>query len=153
MLLCRVCNQVKPLTEFAPSHRGEKRGKCRPCNTLICGQWAKANPDKTRENDKKWKLNRPEQYRASILKAKYGLLRGDYERMSQQQNHVCAVCGKTETTIHRQTGKTRSLAVDHCHDTGKVRGLLCGACNKALGGFNHSVEVLQSAIRYLEETS
>jgi len=65
---------------------------------------------------------------------KYGVTPEQYATMLQQQGYVCAVCGRPETN---STGKggTRSLAVDHDHDTGKVRALLCHACNTALGKF------------------
>ena len=58
--------------------------------------------------------------------ARYGITPEDYERMSKEQGGVCKICGNPP-----QPGK-RYLDVDHSHDTGKVRGLLCGACNKRL---------------------
>jgi hypothetical protein len=63
--------------------------------------------------------------------------------MLQQQNGLCAICKKTET------GKTSNLCVDHCHKTGKVRGLLCNNCNKGLGLFKDNPEVLLNASAYL----
>ena len=71
----------------------------------------------------------------------------DYEQMLKDQNNVCAICGQAETKVY--SGKVISLAVDHCHDTGAVRGLLCSKCNTALGGFNDSQEILEKAINYL----
>lgn len=72
-----------------------------------------------------------------------------YYSMLDQQNHLCAICKKPETQIKRKTNKIKMLSVDHCHTTGKVRGLLCHACNIALGSFKDSKENLKEAINYL----
>ena len=61
------------------------------------------------------------------------------------QNGRCAICGRPET-------EAGGLAVDHCHATGKVRGLLCTLCNTALGKFRDRTDILRAAIRYLETT-
>src|SRR5690348_7103267 len=66
-----------------------------------------------------------------------------YERLLQAQNGRCAICGRPATEFKR------SLAVDHCHRTGAVRGLLCGPHNSALGMFGDSIDELEAAIRYL----
>lgn len=91
-------------------------------------QWAKDNPDKVKNSYLKWR---------------FGITLEDYNAMSEAQGHTCAICAQPETT----TG--RSLAVDHCHTTGRIRGLLCTACNVALGKLNDSIERLQSAQAYL----
>ena len=72
----------------------------------------------------------------------YGLEPGDYERRYREQGGVCAIC-------QRATGKTKRLAVDHDHDTGLVRGLLCGPCNKLVGYFRNSPEAFDRAAEYL----
>ena len=87
--------------------------------------------------------------RASKLKHKYGLTLGDYDRMFEQQNGVCAICGQPETKKH-QSGAIIRLAVDHCHNTSEIRGLLCYKCNLLLGHAEDSIQVLKSAIKYLK---
>ena len=72
-----------------------------------------------------------------------------YESLFEQQSGVCAICGKPETR-KTQTGGVSSLAVDHDHKTGAIRGLLCMTCNNALGHFYDSIELLENAIRYLK---
>lgn len=67
----------------------------------------------------------------------------DYEKMLEQQNYKCAICGQHET-------QKRVLSVDHCHKTGKVRGALCAACNRGIGSLKESKEVLEAAINYLQ---
>jgi hypothetical protein len=71
--------------------------------------------------------------------------------MLVNQNYVCAICGESETCKDSRINKPRSLAVDHCHQSGKVRGLLCTTCNKSLGGFKDNSVLLQKAINYLSK--
>jgi hypothetical protein len=93
-------------------------------------KWREANPDKVREAD-----------RRGVCR-KFGLTIQQYDSMLESQNHVCAICLKAEPS-----GK--KLAIDHCHSSGVVRGLLCGKCNKSLGGFGDDPEILRSALGYL----
>lgn len=79
----------------------------------------------------------------------YGISIDEYERMLKEQRGVCACCGQSETYVH-SNGKVYALSVDHDHATGKVRGLLCHACNRAIGLLGDSVDRLQAAIDYLE---
>jgi len=73
----------------------------------------------------------------------------EYERLFEVQQGRCMICGRQEG--HRnQYGKSCRLAVDHDHTTGKVRGLLCNNCNRGLGRFKDSIELLEAAIRYLK---
>lgn len=84
------------------------------------------------------------------LKKYYGITLTQYNEMFEKQNGVCAICGKPETATN-QYGLVK-LAVDHNHLTGAVRGLLCGKCNKALGGFcvdESNTQLLQNAIAYV----
>jgi len=76
------------------------------------------------------------------LKRDYGLTKEGYLEMFKSQNGVCAICCNPE--------KKKRLAVDHCHNTGKIRGLLCARCNTSIGRFNDDVELLQKAIDYLK---
>ena len=75
---------------------------------------------------------------------KYGLTVDDYNKMYKEQNGKCAIC-KTDCLSER-FGK---FDVDHDHETGKIRGLLCNKCNTGLGLFKDNVEHLKSAIEYL----
>jgi len=80
----------------------------------------------------------------------FGITMEEYKLILAKQNGVCAICHQKETK--RVRGVVRSLAVDHNHETGKVRGLLCTACNQALGQMKDSPEILMSAIEYLKRT-
>lgn len=72
----------------------------------------------------------------------YGLAPGEYQRLYVFQGQVCAICG-------RATGKTRRLSVDHDHDTGLVRGLLCRPCNDILGHLRDDIEAARRLVQYL----
>jgi len=79
----------------------------------------------------------------------YGVDARRYQQMLVEQNGVCAVCGQQERHADGLTGKQKDLAVDHCHDTGAVRALLCSACNTAIGLFNDDPKLLGAAKEYL----
>ena len=78
----------------------------------------------------------------------YGLTQAAYDAMLIAQNGVCAICLEPP----KQRGQRLNLDVDHCHKTGKVRGLLCPLCNAGLGQFRDDPQRLTSAIHYLAET-
>lgn len=80
------------------------------------------------------------------LMRKFGISEEQYNKMLEQQNYSCAICGSKESGDKR----TSRLSVDHCHTTSHVRGLLCSACNKGIGLMRDSPDILQSAIKYLQ---
>lgn len=86
----------------------------------------------------------PEKVRATRLKRQYGLSLADYAKMYSAQDGKCAICG-----TEKQSGGRNGLAVDHCHESGKVRKLLCSPCNTALGKFKDSTEHMLRAVEYL----
>ena len=114
-----------------------------------------------RESDKRHKNNNPTQnlnsYKRYIyvgVGKKIKISKEDYEKMLVSQNGVCAICKKEETSIHpfkKHGSIIKRLAVDHCHKTGKIRGLLCERHNKGLGFFQDSIEILEAAILYLKK--
>ena len=75
-----------------------------------------------------------------------------YYSMLAEQNNVCAICKQAESIVNGPVNKKpKRLAIDHCHTTGKIRGLLCHKCNVSIGAMADSVERLKSAIAYLEK--
>lgn len=82
------------------------------------------------------------------LKSTYGLSGADYDALLAAQAGVCAICRQPETS--QVKGKVKALAVDHCHQSGKVRGLLCKNCNTALGSLRDSIPLLENALAYLK---
>lgn len=96
-------------------------------------------------------LYSPEYYKTIWLKKKYDITIEQYNEMLEAQGGVCLICGKPETTRHRKSGLVNDLSVDHCHITGKVRGLLCNACNKGMGAFGDNPDLMQRAIEHIKK--
>ena len=90
----------------------------------------------------------PDYFKNQDLQKNYGVTLDWYKEQHAKQGGVCAICSKLETAVIH--GKQVSLAVDHCHDTGKVRALLCTSCNRGIGMLKHDRDLLQKAIAYLE---
>ena len=79
----------------------------------------------------------------------YGITMDKYEEMLEKQNHKCGICEGEGFVMDASKHKLK-LVVDHCHKTGKIRGLLCHNCNRGLGLFKGKLDVIESAIAYLE---
>ncbi len=142
MKTCTECNKEKPETEFyVQKHRNNRLfPKCKQCHKDIsianAKKHRKTDPERIAAQDRKYKLKR------------YGLTPEDYDRMLAEQGGVCAICGSSDPS-----DRWDSFHVDHCHSTGKVRGLLCSHCNHILGKANDDPSVLLAAIQYLSRNS
>jgi hypothetical protein len=110
-------------------------------------KWWQKNKKLVNERDKKWQKNNPESTKRNSknqnLKWNYGITLDDFNKMEKEQNYACAICKSDNSKF------TKSLFVDHCHKTGKIRGLLCKKCNSGIGFLGETVESLQKAIEYL----
>jgi hypothetical protein len=132
MKRCRKCGDEKPLSDFSPDKKNldGKKGWCKAC---------------MREQIKMIRLKNPEKYsieysRRANLKSRlkgYGLTLEDYDHLSKDG---CHICGGQEKL---------NFALDHCHKSGKFRGLLCRWCNNGLGHFKDDPKLLERAIAYL----
>jgi len=145
MKICKICKIKKSLTEF---HKLRKwnASYCKLCQSDWIRQWRLNNLEKLREQGRnRSKLVSPKTRRKYKYMTRYGITFNDYEEMFKKQGGLCAICFMPET------GQKRSLSVDHCHKTGKVRGLLCDKCNNMLGRAGDNCMVLMSGAYYLEE--
>lgn len=88
-------------------------------------------------------------YNEIVIKQNYGIEYSDYLKMVEAHDNKCAICGAEAPT----TGHKKRLNIDHCHDTGQVRGLLCDLCNRALGLMRDNTALLSNAIDYLNQYS
>lgn len=107
------------------------------------------NKEKIKAQQIEYRKNNPEKIRNHDLKSNHSITLEEYNKMLDEQKGVCAICFKKETD-KESSKKIKSLAVDHDHKTGKIRGLLCSRCNKAIGLFRDNLETLQSAFKYLK---
>jgi hypothetical protein len=117
-------------------------------------EWAKTP---TKEEIVKYQKNYREQnareIKSTIFKRKYGISLEEYEKLFEQQNGCCAICKTPERVRHRNNGKgdIRMMAIDHCHKSNKVRGLLCLDCNTGLGSFKDNPKIISNAVEYLKK--
>lgn len=91
----------------------------------------------------------PDYEHSQSLHKQYKIRSADYYEILEKQNGGCGICGRQEKSIAHTSNKVRRLTVDHCHKTGKIRGILCSRCNRGLGFFMDSIENLNAAIKYL----
>jgi hypothetical protein len=131
---CSVCGELKSLSAFYRKVRGAggRDGRCKECRR------ERRDTPATRDRH---------------LRNTYGISLAQYESMLGAQGGVCAICGMPEGLLGGRRGTaTLSLAVDHDHATGHVRGLLCSSCNQGLGMFKHEASLLEAALSYLTST-
>lgn len=126
-----------------------ERWYSKPENKLIASK--RAN-----ENTKNWRKKYPQKYSEQkqriMLRKKYGITIEQLEKIAREQRYCCAICGKVSSkNVVRISGSKVFLHVDHCHETGRIRGLLCNNCNTAIGLFGESVYSLAKAIIYLNK--
>lgn len=140
--ICRLCSDEKPIDRFSWRNDSKKyRTECKDCLNVLkrsqprYGKWHKENPERVKELNKR-----------SGLRKNYGITLEYYNEMKESQNHMCKICGTDSPNNHGQ------FCVDHCHETGKIRGLLCDICNRGLGYFKDNVNFLESAAKYLKES-
>lgn len=148
-----------------PDKRHKGHGLCTECYNR-----RRKEAGVTREVSRRWRLRNLEKVKAYakarsrekyaseegrrklrdwLLRKNFGIGLEEYEAMHAEQGGVCAICRMAETT--RRKGVLRRLSVDHCHETGKVRGLLCEYCNQMIGRARENTETLKAAIVYLEQ--
>ena len=133
MKTCTKCKAVKNFTEF---HKGKNykdgyRTVCKECMST----YSKARNATTQQREKN---------RAWFYRRKYGISLAQYDEMLTKQGCRCSICNSPDSKRQGQR-----LMVDHCHETGKVRGLLCNPCNAAIGLLGDNISTLQKAINYL----
>lgn len=132
---CTVCGSHKSKSDF------HKRGD-RPKGVTSCCKDCRRAKDKIN-----WVPRKQAEYK---LKTQYGLSLEDYADMYVLQQGRCAICLQEETARSNK-GYVKSLAVDHCHTTGAVRGLLCNKCNVGIGYLDDNIIILHNAIKYLNK--
>jgi hypothetical protein len=155
---CTTCNTIKLLSEFykGSSNPDGLQYHCKNCDRIKRHQHKLKNLEQTRiqarKNAKKHRLKFPTKNRSDMLQYKYGITLDDFNKMFKEQNGVCKICKRESYMYDERIKGMKNLAVDHCHKTGKVRGLLCTKCNQGLGNFEDNIESFNNAIIYLKET-
>lgn len=143
--LCPRCGDEKSIFSFGRD-RTKKLGVssyCKSCAAENRKKNYRKSPSQEKDKLRQYYANNKSSFRKYSLKSLYGLNEEQFEAMKASQNHACKICRTHETNLSRR------LFVDHCHETGRIRGLLCQACNTMLGNAKDSVLVLQAGIAYL----
>jgi Recombination endonuclease VII len=148
--ICGKCKEQKPTSMFYKNSMGKEgfRSDCKKCNDTKAKEYYRVHKEEYKVRSIDWHINNPDKLKNARLKKTYGIGLKDYIIMYERQNKRCKICLKLDTG---SVTKSR-LCVDHCHITGKIRGLLCDKCNKGLGLFNDNAELLTTALRYINET-
>lgn len=133
--VCVMCGVEKPLEEFYKNSRSRdgKQRECKTCNNVKTAQWRAKNPERNKQMQRDYKRSQ-----------KYGLTPDQYREMWQRAEGRCEICRRP---LEQRKG---GVAVDHCHASGQVRGLLCSTCNQGLGFFADSPDLLTKAAMYIQ---
>lgn len=132
-ITCRTCKEHTD--NFYKSE-----GLCIPCHKAKSAKWYQENKVKKQTSSRK-----------NYYKKTYNLTLKQRDEFFKDFSHTCTIC---ECKVKKK-GKLAGNqgVIDHCHDTGEIRGLLCAQCNKALGCFKDNIESLKNAIKYLGQNS
>ncbi len=149
---CLTCSKLLPL-----SHFGTYISRDVKYHRTICKDCRNQNEKTQRDDHTRWldrqryklkKDNNPQEvkdyYRDWHLRKKYNLTLEEFNILSESQNNLCAICESPEKSH-------KNLVVDHNHNTGEIRGLICSSCNKALGHAKDNKVLLEKMIMYLDE--
>lgn len=131
MKTCTKCNLEKPIERFQVRN-GKPISRCKDCIWAANKKWREENPERHAEN------NRRSQLRYNLRNV-YNLSEEELEDALNKSKGICSICEK-ET----------ELVIDHCHKREQFRGLICVHCNRGLGAFFDSPEIMQKAIEYLK---
>ena len=128
--VCKTCDVCKPLLCFYKSSTGKmgRHARCKQCMRPRMNKQVRDRPAAIKT----------QAWRRKKLLRKYKLRWSEYQAMLKACHHRCTICGREAVIV-----------VDHDHDTGKVRGLLCNHCNVGLGFFRNSPALLRQAMHYL----
>lgn len=145
-----MCNIEKNILEFyIISKTNKPTPYCKECWKSESRAYYEKNKEEVKKRTHKYQQEHKDIVtkinRKRLLKYYWGMTLEEFDLLVKKQNGCCSICNlKLDESI-------KKLYVDHDHKTGKIRGLLCGPCNLALGGFKDSTDILQRAIEYLME--
>lgn len=138
---CKICNEKKPVENF---HKLKKwyASYCKICQAAFIKEWRLKNLDSIKaKKAERWKQMPAIKKADKHLKRRYGISMQDYLVILESQKGVCKICG--------QESIRKRLSVDHCHTSGRVRGLLCERCNSILGRVKDNPIIFDNAALYL----
>lgn len=161
MKTCTECGKSKPLNQYSkkPDTTDLLQPKCKSCVAAINRdhyvknkgarltyqkKYQEENSEARNEYAKAWRKKNKDYIKQFDLIRVYGITQEEKLKMIEDQNGLCAICANI-------LFENRTTHIDHCHDTGKIRAILCHGCNTGIGLFKESIPALQSSISYLEK--
>lgn len=152
MKQCRICLHFKPVTSFHKNGFKRKNGssgirtECKSCSKNVHDKYVETHREELNKYMKgRYDDAEKRRIRSYGLERMYGLSENDYNNILALQNNKCAICNID------QSNHKRPFDVDHCHETGSIRGLLCMRCNRAMGLFKDNIDILLKAASYLKK--
>jgi hypothetical protein len=145
---CTKCGDTKPVDEFYKKKSRTKLGwsyssSCAACNREFCSSYAVGNRPKRNQRLREYRKKNPDKVRAldrrKSYKKNYGISLGQLEALKARFDYACWICKR----------KPKKLVLDHCHKTGRVRGILCSLCNTYLGVIGERLEAVENLKNYL----
>jgi hypothetical protein len=153
---CSTCQIWKELESFQPAMQKRGSGICKPCKHKEKKRYYYKYHEKSLKAAKDYRIKKGKAWKKAIsrrtydkhgqkyaLKQNYGLTLERYFEILQKQNHQCAICGTTKNTDGKK------LYIDHCHETKKIRGILCRKCNTGIGLLGDTAEAIRKAYEYM----
>jgi hypothetical protein len=142
---CPKCGLEKIIAYFGKNkaRKDGLQGYCKPCMLIALKASRKKNSASWKASDKRWRDKNKERLWASNIKFAYNISVLEYSKLLVSQNGKCAICGVPSEEC------TRKFSVDHDHETGQIRGLLCDRCNRGIGFLKDNPTILISAANYL----
>ena len=138
MKICRKCKTLRQLHEFHKNTRGQNV----PCKFCERERYHK---HKTARLEARKVYREKNKELISIKKNRANATVDEFKKLFTEQDGKCAICFTHQSNLNRR------IAVDHDHDTKKIRGLLCDKCNRAIGLLKDRIDILQNAITYLQK--
>jgi len=149
---CPRCKKTKPAKDFPKSkiRRGGLSSWCSVCSRENGKQWYASNKASKDKKNLDWYYKNKRRARNTYLKRTYGISIEEYEDLFSLQNGLCALCDQPEKTKDYRTGQIKALAVDHCHESGRIRSLLCYRCNHIISCVGDNEQGAQKILNYMK---
>lgn len=151
---CRLCKHFKPGSSFFKNGfrrldgTSKTRNECKSCNTKAHAEYVEKNRSTINEQMRKRYRGKPgekERMQWYSRQKFYGVSKENFEKMFKTQKGCCAICKIA------QSSTKHTFNIDHDHDTGKIRGLLCMRCNRGMGLLRDDKVILSNALKYLKK--
>jgi hypothetical protein len=144
-IICAKCSIPKDPSLFYRDNKKKNglQSYCKDCCNLSSINYYKAHPEKERARSKRYAIGNPNKVIGWALQSRYGITLEERDSLLLHQGGVCAICKKLIVP--------GSPCVDHNHQTGKIRGVLCNPCNRGIAFLKEDIAILQNAILYLNK--